>query len=104
MPIDPTTETLRPLAEAARRLPPLRGNRPVSPATLWRWSARGLTARDGRAVRLETIRIGGTTCTSDQALSRFFHALSSADEPGGSGPPAAVSKASADRILDAAGI
>jgi hypothetical protein len=68
--IDPLTETVVPFAEAARRLPRLRRDRPVSPATLWRWASSGL-----RGVRLETCRVGGTRCTSLEALARFFAAL-----------------------------
>ena len=74
--IDSTTETLRSLAEAALRLPALRGGQPPSPATLWRWASRGLRDKAGRLVRLETLRVGGTLVTSDEALARFFGALS----------------------------
>src|SRR5262249_58250363 len=75
MAIDPTTETLRSFAEAAQRLPALRGGKAVHPITLWRWSTRGIRTRRGVRVCLEAIKVGGTTCTSDQALIRFFHAL-----------------------------
>jgi hypothetical protein len=81
MAIDALTETLRSFAEAARRLPALRAGKPVNPSTLWRWTTRGIRARHGLLVRLESIKIGGTTCTSDQALQRFFHALSVQDRP-----------------------
>jgi hypothetical protein len=37
---------------------------------LWRWVTRGL-----RGVRLESIRVGGVTCTSMAAVQRFFDAL-----------------------------
>jgi hypothetical protein len=73
--IDTASEHVLPLAKAARQLPRLRDDRPISPSTLWRWASAGL-----RGVRLETIKIGGSTCTSTQALARFFAAL-------GSGPP-----------------
>jgi hypothetical protein len=76
MPIDLATEAVRALAEAAGKLPHLRAARPVSPSTIWRWATRGVRARNGVVVRLETIKIGGTCCTSDQALDRFFRALS----------------------------
>ena len=75
MAIDPNTETLRPLAEAARRLPALRGGRPVNPTTLWRWATRGVRSRGGLTVKLETLKVGGTCCTSDEALARFFQGL-----------------------------
>ena len=39
-------------------------------ATLYRWASHGC-----RGVRLETIQIGGTKCTSRQALQRFFAGL-----------------------------
>jgi Protein of unknown function (DUF1580) len=98
MAIDPLNEDTFPFAEAARRLPRLRGNRPVNPATIWRWASHGL-----RGVRLETVRIGGTICTSSEALRRFFAALAG-DRPA---PIAHVKSASADRTasqLDAIGI
>ena len=79
MAIDALTETLRSFAEAARRLPALRAGKPVNPSTLWRWTTRGVRARDGLIVRLESIKVGGTCCTSDEALLRFFHALSTDD-------------------------
>jgi hypothetical protein len=70
VPINPLTETVVPFAEAARRLPRLRRDRPVNPATLWRWASSGL-----RGIVLETCRVGGTRCTSLEALARFFAAL-----------------------------
>ena len=81
MAIDALTETLRSFAEAAQRLPALRRSKPVNPSTLWRWTTRGVRARDGLIVRLESIKVGGTCCTSDQALQRFFRALSADDSP-----------------------
>jgi hypothetical protein len=89
MAIDPSTEVLRPFAEASRRLPALRGGRPVHPTTLWRWAARGVRGRDGVTVRLESIKVGGTCCTSDEALLRFIHALSadSRQSPAAAHPP-----------------
>jgi hypothetical protein len=70
VPINPLTETVIPFAEAARRLPRLRGDRPVNPSTFWRWASSGL-----RGVVLETCRVGGTRCTSLEAMTRFFAAL-----------------------------
>jgi hypothetical protein len=79
MAIDPVNETLRSFAEAAKRLPMLRGGKSVNPSTVWRWTKRGVRARNGVRVRLESIKIGGTCCVSDEAILRFIHALS-ADE------------------------
>jgi hypothetical protein len=92
MPIDPLTEQTIPLAEAARRLPRLRAGRPVAPATLWRWAAHGL-----RGVRLETVRLGGTNCTSVEAFRRFFAALGGAPAPVPAAP-APVVEAELDRV------
>lgn len=79
MTIDPLTETLRSFAESAKRLPSLRGGKPVNPSTVWRWTTRGVRDRNGVLVRLEAIKVGGTCCTSDEALLRFFRALSTDD-------------------------
>ncbi len=66
-------EECMPLSQAARRLPRVRGKKPPAAATLARWSLKGLrTKKSGERVLLETIPIGGTTCTSIEALTRFF--------------------------------
>lgn len=66
-----STETLISLTEAAGRLPRRRAGRPTHPATLYRWASDGF-----RGVRLETIQVGATLCTSLEALERFFEELS----------------------------
>lgn len=68
--IDLASETLLSFSEASARLPRRRAGRPVHPSTLYRWAAEGL-----RGVRLETIQVGGTLCTSIEALQRFFDRL-----------------------------
>ena len=68
------SEEVRPLSDWAQRLPRRRQGRPVNPATLYRWANQGLNG-----VRLEVIRIGGTTCTSKSALQTFFNALTAAE-------------------------
>src|SRR4051812_7397319 len=73
MSVDWTTETVLSLTEAASRLPRRRGSKKPHVATLYRWAQRGL-----RGVRLETIQVGGTLCTSSEALQRFFNRLSNA--------------------------
>ncbi|HSI34581.1 MAG: DUF1580 domain-containing protein [Phycisphaerae bacterium] len=71
--IDPSIETPLPLtqAQSVRWLPKRRGQRKPHPSTFFRWAQRGL-----RGVKLETIRVGGTLCTTEQALVRFFARLS----------------------------
>jgi hypothetical protein len=78
----------------------------VSPATLWRWSAVGCLARDGKRVKLETIRIGGSTCTSLEALERFFRRLSETGEPIAQDAPRQTGKAHKQAVseLERAGI
>lgn len=68
--IDISKEELLPLAEAAKPLPKRRnGSRPHA-STLYRWAKDGLSG-----VRLEVLRVGDTTCTSWEALQRFFQRL-----------------------------
>jgi hypothetical protein len=68
-------EAILSLADAVTVLPRRRGGRKVHIATLYRWADPGL-----RGVRLETLRVGGTLCTSRQALQRFFDRLSATDK------------------------
>jgi hypothetical protein len=75
MTIDVFGETVFTLAEAAKRLPHVRGGRKVHVCCLYRWAMAGRKSRDGMIVRLETIKFGGTTCTSKEALQRFFDRL-----------------------------
>ena len=73
MPIDLSSEQVLSLHDAARtRILPRRrrGQRPHV-ATLYRWAKTGYNG-----VLLETIRVGGTLCTSVEALQRFCECLS----------------------------
>jgi Protein of unknown function (DUF1580) len=67
MQINLASETIISLTAAAKRLPRLRNDRPVSAATIWRWYRQGI-----HGVKLETIIIGGTRATSVEALERFL--------------------------------
>lgn len=68
--IDISHETPITLAQAAASLPRRRGGRRTHVATLYRWSTRGC-----RGVVLETVQVGGTRCTTQEALQRFCEAL-----------------------------
>ena len=68
--IDPSSETLISLTEATKGLPRRRRGKKPHISTLYRWSTAGC-----RGVVLETIQIGGTRCTSKEALGRFFRKL-----------------------------
>jgi hypothetical protein len=70
-----TTETddaLLPLAELAKRVPAVRGNKPPCRQTLYRWSTVGLKTRSGRRVWLASQFIGGTLCSSMADLERLW--------------------------------
>jgi hypothetical protein len=64
-------ETIVSLADAAQELPRRRRGRKTHVSTLFRWTTSGC-----RGVRLESIQVGGTRCTSREALQRFFERLS----------------------------
>ena len=100
------SEELVSLTDAAKLLPKRRRGRKPSFCCLWRWSTRGC-----RGVVLESIRIGGTICTSVQALQRFFDALTAQDSGHGqAAPPIRTSRqreravAKADAHLRAEGV
>ncbi len=65
------TETVLSFSQAARRLPPFRGSRPVASATIWRWVSEGVRLPDGTRLKLEAVRLGGRWVTSLEALGRF---------------------------------
>ncbi len=68
--IDTNTETVLSFTEAAKGLPRRRGAKRPHVSTIYRWSSSGC-----KGVILESIQIGGTRCTSKEALARFFNAL-----------------------------
>jgi hypothetical protein len=84
---DFAAETPLTLAAAARRLPPVRRAKPVHPATVLRWVLRGLLAPDGRRVRLAARRVGGSWCTTAEAVERFLAALSALPGPAAAPTP-----------------
>jgi len=100
--IDLTNETVLNFADAASRLPRRRAGKKPHVATLYRWAMGGC-----RGVKLETIRVGGTLCTSVEALQRFCERLSN---PGSDSPRLPTTKQrerqidKAERELEQAGI
>lgn len=74
--IDLSTETVVTLTDAINHLPERRGGKRPHVATLYRWGQRGI-----RGVRLEILQVGGTKCTSLEALQRFFDRLSADGQP-----------------------
>lgn len=80
--IDTSTETLLSLRDAAKRLPGRRQGKRPAVETLYRWTLHGC-----RGIVLESVQIGGTRCTSLEALDRFFAALTAAGPAGQPAPP-----------------
>lgn len=74
--IDIALEQVVSLTSATKLLPPRRKGARPNVATLYRWAQTGI-----RGIRLETIMIGGTRCTSTESLQRFFDAITAASEP-----------------------
>ena len=70
MAIDPLTEHVVSLTQAARLLPARRGGKRPHVSCLYRWTTSGC-----KGAILESIQVGGTRCTSKEALARFFEAL-----------------------------
>jgi hypothetical protein len=85
------TEQLIPFADACK-LVPRSGGRFIHKAVLYRWARTGL-----RGVKLEAVAVGGTFCTSEAALRRFFAALTAARE-GGAAPTAAASQGQSAKV------
>jgi hypothetical protein len=56
-------------------LPRRRGGKRINVSTLYRWASCGY-----RGVKQEVVRVGGTLCTSREALQRFCEALTSGNK------------------------
>ncbi|MBI3467951.1 MAG: DUF1580 domain-containing protein [Planctomycetes bacterium] len=93
--IDLSAETVVSLTEATSFLPRRRRGKKPHVATLYRWAQHGV-----RCVRLETIQVGGTLCTSREALQRFCERLSN---PEAAGSPTLRSPAARERAIERAG-
>lgn len=68
--IDVTTETLVLLRDVPRQLPLRPHGKRLHISGVYRWILRGV-----RGVVLESVRIGGSTYTSQEALQRFSERL-----------------------------
>jgi hypothetical protein len=69
--IDYLVEHIITFPQACDEIPRRRRGRKTHVSTLHRWATAGC-----KGVVLETIQIGGTRCTSREALQRFFERLS----------------------------
>jgi len=68
--IDPNAESVLSLTQAAKTLPARRAGKRPHVSCLYRWAKTGC-----KGVILETLQVGGTRCTSREALARFFQRL-----------------------------
>ena len=92
--IDREFATWFPLADGPGLLPRRRGGRKVHVSTLYRWSTVGC-----RGIVLETFQVGGTRCTSNESLKRFFEALTASRDRSSINPPQETTYRSAARRL-----
>lgn len=99
--IELTSERVMTLAQATKHLPRRRRGKKPHASTIYRWAMNGV-----HGVRLEVIRVGGSLCTSLEALQRFCERCTDPSNR----PPSSTSKSrereikKAERELDAAGI
>ena len=68
--IDLLRDDIVSLTDAAKLCPRRRGGKRPHISCLYRWTTAGC-----KGIVLESIQIGGTRCTSPQALARFFARL-----------------------------
>jgi len=73
--IDLSNEELIALRDLPKHLPPRPNGKRIHISAIYRWIQRGV-----RGVRLESVRIGGTTYTSEEALQRFAEQSSAGQE------------------------
>ena len=105
--IDAERESMLTFSAAARYVGKLKGGKPVSLQTLWRWATKG-----SHGVRLESLCVGGTRCTSKEALQLYFDSLTLAkacagvagSSPGDAAAPVREVIGDVDAVLRRAGI
>lgn len=99
--INITSERIVTLTGATKYVPRRRRGKPTHVGTIYRWADPGL-----RGIRLEVLRIGGTLCTSVEALQRFFDRLTAIPPdcvPPSQDQPAAADDADVDQRFDELG-
>ena len=94
--IDANYESLLSLTEAAKLLPRRRSGKRPHVSCLYRWTTSGC-----KGVILESIQIGGTRCTSKEALGRFFEGLTYAEGSGSDRTPDRRQRGRQRQIADA---
>ena len=74
--IDISSEAVVTLTQATQHLPRRRKGKRPAVSTIFRWAQHGC-----RGIRLETIQVGGSKCTSIEALQRFCERLTQDANP-----------------------
>lgn len=98
--IDPLTEKVVTLTAASKHCPERRRGKKPHSSCLYRWTTTGC-----KGVVLESVQIGGTRCTSLEALARFFGKLTAQCELAASAPLAAEnSRGDVEAELDSRGL
>ena len=100
--IDTLKEKVFTLNAARRFFPRRRKNRRPDLATMYRWTGKGC-----RGIVLESVSVGGTRCTSREAIARFIERLTRLGDDGGSvrAPAARVrTNKAVEKTLDQIGI
>ena len=95
--IELSSECVVTLTAATKFLPERRKGARPNVATLYRWAQQGC-----RGIRLETLCVGGTRCTSIEALQRFFDAITTASEPTSPPKPQRPNTVSRRKAIEAA--
>lgn len=79
MAIDITTEKVVTPAKATEFCPPRRRGAKANCSTIFRWMVHGVKPKGRQEpIKLESICVGNTRCTSVEGLQRFFDALTAA--------------------------
>lgn len=103
--IDISSEKLLTPAEIVQHIPRRRAGKKCNIATIYRWMTDGV-----RGVKLEHLCVGGTRCTSLEALQRFFDLLTARAERQPTEQPQRLTKSrrkqieAAERRLAKAGV
>jgi hypothetical protein len=103
--IHPTAnDPLIPLTQVPARiqwLPHRRRGRATHPTTILSWAKAGVAG-----IKLETVRVGGTLCTTETAVREFLQAVTEAESGTASDPApnAVASPAQDEAMLDAMGV
>ena len=90
--IDLVAQNVFPLGDLPKHAPKRRGNKTLNKSTGFRWAKDGRKAADGSIVKLPTIRVAGSLCTSTEAFQAWCERLSV-----GGGEPASPRTTSARR-------